>query len=149
MINIGLKKIYNDSDDYKFVIKTTNRNNPKVFEVNFSMWLSPNFDAEVNEYNGIFESVKNNTEYNAKQGLRKSRFQSRYIVTTDMTTANLKKDFKKYVSMSFYIRQRYDDNMMNVKTAIEDIKRVFIPVADTFVRNFKESDFQVKKKKGT
>lgn len=147
MVNIALKKIYNDNDEYKFVIKSENKNNPKVFEVNFSTWVSPNFDSEICEYNDIFVTVKSNTEYKAKQLLRKSRFKSRYIVVSDMTTANLKKGFKKYVSISFYVRQRDDDNIMDAKTAIDEIKQVFIPVADTFARHFKEKDFKVKKNK--
>lgn len=151
-LTIRKKNVTLTSDDIRVDRKAitkvimTNINNPAIIEINLSMYVIPNNQREMEEYQEQIDRI-------AKASQRLLRcyvsdnsdlFDKRSILDINFTSANLKKGYNKSVQMSLFVRQKYPKNLSKIKNSI---KETIKPVINTITSKILEEDFKCYKKK--
>jgi hypothetical protein len=139
----------NISDNVIVKVKTMNVNNPTVIEVVLSFIAIPNDKRFPSEYIRSINEIKKTYfkacyEYNHSRG---EIYRSDYIIDFNFTSANLKKDYNKSVSMSLYLRQK---SHLQINELESDIVETFRSLVDKMIdkcncENFKCSKVKLKK----
>lgn len=134
--------------DRKAITKVimTNINNPAVIEINLSMYVIPNNQREMEEYQEQIDRIAKESKrlLSCYVSDNTDLFDKRSILDINFTSANLKKGYNKSVQMSLFVRQKYPKSLSKIKNSI---KETIKPVINTITSKILEEDFKCYKKK--
>ena len=127
-------------------LKFFNVDDPRVVEIMFSLFAIPKEELTLEEYEKSISAIERKCVAEFRKYVRSNGeiLQNRMISDFNFTSANLKKNYNKYVSFSIFVRQSGSLPMNKIKTKIrESIKEMSSNVS----KCFSENGFACSKKK--
>ena len=119
-------------------LKTLDINNPKVIEITFNLFAIPKEQCDVDDYEESITNIEKKYKLACKEYINSNKdiFQDRFISDFNFTSANLKKDYNKYVTMSLYARQKKELNFKKLKSIIKNtLKETTFKISKEIIAN--------------
>lgn len=144
MIRLNKEIKLNNCKNINLKYGSINKNDPQVIYVSGKMWLCPTYDGNYSEQvNLVYNSFKRKLNFALSNSVV---FDKKHILDFDLNPDNLIKNKKKFVSISFFLKQKGDKliNLNNIRNIIStNFGYLFKELEDELIEN----EFEVSKTK--
>jgi hypothetical protein len=133
-------------DDAIVKVKTLDADKPNVIEVTITFYAIPEVDKTQDEYITSIKKIRKAYNFACYQFVEDNcdLYWRDYITDFNFTSANLKKGYKKKVTMSLFLRQF---GYLKINDIESDIKETIIPLTKLVIDKCNSSDFKCRKTK--
>ena len=144
MIRLNKEIKLNNCKNINLKYGSINKNDPQVIYVSGKMWLCPTYDGNYSEQvNLVYNSFKRKLNSVLSNSVV---FDKKHILDFDLNPDNLIKNKKKFVSISFFLKQKGNKliNLNNIRNIIStNFGYLFKELEDELIEN----EFEVSKTK--
>lgn len=134
--------------DRKVITKVAvvNPNNSNVIEITMSMFVIPNSQRDMSEYEEQIERITSYAERRLRQYVREENklFDNKCILETTFSSANLRKGYNKSVQFSVFVKHKPVKRFTKLR---RDIKETIQPFVKSIREKVEEEDFKCYKRR--